>query len=116
MAFDKKPSTWLGAGYDLASHIAKFNTNDAASNKLLAQLTDAQGDKTTGDVRLLFYALCRMMQLSWETIGAVDINDLPAKMILEMKNRDGAGGAIRRTFTFQFDLDPDTTGVVDEPA
>ena len=53
MAFDPKPSTWLGAGYttDSGAHTVTFNTNDASSNKLLKQLTDALANPTTGDIR-----------------------------------------------------------------
>jgi len=74
MAFagDLTPTTWLGAGYSLdgTNHLIKLNENDAASNKLLKQLTDALANASTGDIRSVFFSLCEMMYQAYKTQAA----------------------------------------------
>lgn len=103
MAFDPAPSTWLGAGYTLASHVAGFNTNDASSNKLLTQLTDAQANATTGDIRTVAMALSEALFQAWL---AQSTPDRPAKMTLAKSTTGGSDGTSIYTYTFRFYVDP----------
>jgi hypothetical protein len=58
MAFtDKTPASWLGAGYNAQSGKIELNTNDASSNKLLTELTDAEADEASGDIGKLLFGL-----------------------------------------------------------
>jgi hypothetical protein len=77
MAFDAKPSTHFGAGYSVASNSIRFNTNDAASNKTLTTLTDAEADPTTGDYREVVRALLYKIGTDWDATASAD---RPAKM------------------------------------
>lgn len=110
MAFDPKPSTWLGAGYAVASHKAEYNTQDASSDKLLPRITDAQADPTTGDIRLLTYAQCEMIYAAWVAMLGVD---LPVQMTLSKQDRS-IGPNIQRTFTFTFNVNGTDTTVLPE--
>ncbi len=111
MAFDKKPSTWLGAGYAVASSAAKFNTNTAGSNKLLTQIIDADADPTTGDIRILAMALCEMLFTSWQSIA---VDNRPAKMTISKKSTTGSSSATIFTYNFQFTVSPTTITVASE--
>ena len=58
MAFtDKTPASWLGAGYNTQSGKIELNTNDASSDKLLPELTDAEADESSGDIGKLLFGL-----------------------------------------------------------
>lgn len=113
MAFDPKPSTWLGAGLTLVGHVLGLNTNDASTNKLLTRITDADADPTTGDIRKLAYALCEML---YAAKLSIDTPDLPSRMTIQAANGTADSGRIRRTFTLTFILDAEETPVSDEPA
>lgn len=104
MAFDAKPSTWLGAGYDSDSgaHTITANTNDAASNKTFPELTDVEADPTTGDVRKLMYAILNQFYASWAATAAAD---RPTKMNLVRSTSENTTGDIVRTYSLQFTLD-----------
>lgn len=106
MAYDAKPSTWLGAGYSLASNAITMNTNDAGSNKTLTELTDAEANATTGDVRKLFYALVEKMYAAYMAQASAD---RPTKMAIVRSTsiNDTAGSGVR-SYTFTFYLDTGT--------
>lgn len=77
MAYDAKPSTHFGAGYSVASNSIRFNTNDAAANKTLTTLTDAEADPTTGDYREVIRALLYKFSTDWDATAS---EDRPTKM------------------------------------
>lgn len=104
MAYTKVPSTWLGAGATLSSHVIGFNTNDASSNKTLTQLTDADANMTTGDIRVIYYALCEKMFQSWVTQSGSQ----PAKMTIRRAVTQDSGANIRETYILDFIVTPGT--------
>lgn len=114
MAFDKKPSTWLGAGYELdaGNHVLKLNTADAASDKTLAQLTDAEGHATTGDIRKVIFAL---LEALYQAHAAVDAADRPSRVTL-YKSSQATGGVLTHTYTVVCVNDITAEAVADEPA
>ena len=105
MAFDPAPSTWLGAGYDgdAGAHTIILNTNDAASDKLLAQLTDALADPTTGDIREVILAVVEAFFQAW---GNVAEADRPDRMLISRLTTSGPSKTIRFSYTFSFQVDP----------
>ena len=91
------PAEFFGAGYDLATHKVSVETNDVAnSNKTLAQLSDADGDKTTGKTQQVCLALLEMLYQKWL---AVALADRAADMsITRQSSVDDAAGT--RTVTY----------------
>ncbi len=110
MAFDPKPSTWLGAGYTVASHIVGLQTNDASSNKTLPQLTDALANATTGDIRAVAFAIAEALYQAWLS----QAGSQPAKMTITRSAATGQNGTIIYTYTLKFVLSP--TGNYTVPA
>jgi hypothetical protein len=111
MAFDPKPSTWLGAGYTVASHVAGFNTQTASANKTLPQLTDTQADPTTGDIRDVAFAICESLYQAWLTQGSAA---QPTRMTIARSAATGSTttGTIKYTYFLTFQLTPTPTGTV----
>ncbi len=107
MAFDPKPSTWLGGGYDVdtGAHTIIFNTDDAASNKLLVQLTDALADPTTGDIRSVVASIVEALYQAW--VGQASA-DRPAKMVIARSALNGANNTVVFNYTFRFTVNPET--------
>ena len=112
MAFDKKPSTWLGAGYasSSGSHTVTFNTNDAASNKTLTQLTDANADPDTGDIRIVGFAL---LQALYAAALAQSAN-LPTKMTITRSVQAQTGGNIKYSYNMSFVVSASSYSVASE--
>lgn len=79
-----------------------MNTNDAASNKTLPQLTDAQADPTTGDIRNVAFALCEALYQAWLTQGA----DIPTKMTISRSASASTGGKVLLNYSLRFILSP----------
>ncbi len=105
MAFDPKPSTWLGAGYsvDTGAHTIILNTNDASSNKLLKQLTDALADPTTGDIRDVVLAVSEAFYQAWLTIAGTPAN-LPTKMNIARIASTPSSGVTMFKYAFTFTI------------
>jgi hypothetical protein len=114
MAFDKKISTWLGAGFavDTGNHKITLNTADASSNKTVPELTDAEADPTTGDVRKLIFALAEMLYAAY---AAQDAADLPSRVTI-YKSSQSAGAVLTHTYTIVCVNDITAQEVADEPA
>lgn len=107
MAWDAKPSTWFGTGYNLASHIAGFQTSDGA-NPVLAGLTDAEANATTGDVRKVIFEFNEAVYQAWRT--QVAASNQPVKMTINRSSIENADGTLTRTYSNQFIV---TTGTID---
>ncbi len=101
MAFTKVPSTWLGAGYSLASHVIGLKTSDG-SPQTLPQLTDALADPTTGDIRSIAFALAEALYQAWLS----QAGSQPAKMTITRSAATGQNGTILYTYTLKFVLSP----------
>ena len=114
MAFDKTPSTWLGAGYDGdgTNHLIKLNTNTASSNKTLELIEDSDAHETTGDIRKIALAISEAFWQAWLAQGS----NLPSQFRLTKTSQTSRTGDLVYTYHFQFTVvPPDTFGVAAEP-
>ena len=112
MAFDSKPSTWLGAGYALTSSQIILNTATHAAPVCLDELTDPEANATTGDIRKLFYALCEKM---WQSYNSTATADKPSKMrFYRSTSSNDAAGTESRSYSFTFDIESTGTEVAAE--
>ena len=61
-----KPSDYLnGYSFSTSDHLVKLGTqNNSGPYKVIPELTDAEADATTGDIRKIFWGLCKMMYQS----------------------------------------------------
>lgn len=100
MAFSPVPTTWLGAGYSLGTNQAIFNTA-AHATPCLAELTNADGNATTGNIRSIAFAFCDKMYKSWVATAAAD---RPVRMTISRATSEDASGNIVKDFTFRFYL------------
>lgn len=97
------PSVWLGAGYasSSGSHTITLNTNDAASNKTLPQLSDTEADPTTGNAEDILLALFDMAYNAY--LARVTASDTPANCTIQKSAYiDAATGKQIVTYSGQF--------------
>lgn len=112
MAFNKSPSTWLGAGYGLAANKVTLTTATAGSNVLLTKLTDAEADPSSGDVRDVLWAICYAFYAKWD---AVIPGNRPSKMKLVKTVQANADNVTQtETYTFVFTTTTDPSNVTAE--
>jgi|SRR6266436_1426645 len=113
MAFDAKPSTWLGAGYALdgTNHLISLNTVTASSNKLLKQLTDTKAHATTGDIRDVMMGVCESFFQAWTAQAAAD---RPAKMTISRSASSTTADKVVFTYTLKFTVDASTFAMAAE--
>jgi hypothetical protein len=105
MAFDPKPSTWL-------PNWSEDGTTISLPIASLSELTAAEADATTGDIRKVVFALCEHLHEKWnETASA----DRPAEMtISKTASQNVATGEIANTYTFRFNTEIISQEVVAE--
>jgi hypothetical protein len=103
--FDKKPSTWLGPGYaaDNTAHTVTMNTKDAAADKTLPQLADADADPTTGDIRVVAFAIAEALYQA--SVAQTPANN-PKKMVINRSASAGPSGTVVYNYSFRFTLAP----------
>jgi hypothetical protein len=107
MAFDPKPSTWLPSwsenGTDITLPIAS-----------IPELTAAEADATTGDIRKVVFALLTKLYAVW---SALDSADRPTKMQLQKRsNINTDTGIITHTFSATFECSVSAQDVTAEPS
>lgn len=118
MAFtDKTPAAWLGAGYNTQSGKIELNTNDAASDKLLPELTDSEADENSGDIGRLLYGLMdgvyAKLQAKNETLLAAD---RPTRFTFSRASSvNEATGLITKNYNFTVTLQATGVDVAPEP-
>jgi hypothetical protein len=102
MAANVQPTKYFGAGYavDPVNHLVKFNTNDAASNKILSQLTDAQANASTGDARQIILAMLEACYQAY--VAQVNANNKPKQMSLQRIVSTDSSGNLTITITGTF--------------
>ena len=105
MAFDPKPSTWISNwtsdGTEISIPIATF-----------PQLTSAEANATTGDIRKVLFAICERIMSAWNTSQSVD---RPAKWTMNSAaSVNTSTGQITRTYTFTFVTAATSEEVVNE--
>lgn len=114
MAFNPAPSAWLGAGYTLASHVAGFTTATDSGAKALPQLTDAEADPTTGDIRKVSFAMLEALYQAWLAQSAAD---RPVRMqISKVQSADPVSGIITESYSFVFQNAISAQDVAPEPS
>jgi hypothetical protein len=107
MAFDPKPSTWLPSWSEDA-------TNISVPIASFPELTAAEADGTTGDIRKVVFAVLAKLYAVW---AATDAANRPTKMLLyKSATQDVDTGKLTTVFTAQFETDITAQEVADEPA
>lgn len=112
MPFNPSPSNWLGAGYTLTSNVVGFNTNDAATNKTLTQLTTTEANASSGDIREVMFA---MLEAFYQAYIAKDNADRPSKLSISRNGTTTAAGNINYTYNVQIEVRPTGVNVTPEP-
>jgi len=108
MAFDPTPTTWLPDWSEDATDI----TLPIAS---LPELTAAEADAVTGDIRKILYALLEKLYAVWAATATADRPDRMTITRASVVNDDT--GAITRNYTIQLVTEASAGGleVSDEP-
>lgn len=118
MAFtDKTPAAWLGAGYNTQSGKIELNTNDAVSDKLLTELTDAEADENSGDIGRLLYGLLDGVYSKLQTKNAeLPVADRPTRFNFSRSTSvNETTGLITKNYNFTFTLQATGVDVAPEP-
>lgn len=113
MAFTSSPEAWLpGLTANTGDHTLRFTTGDASGDKSLPNLTDAEADPTTGDIRMVSLSICEALRQAWLTQDP----DLPTTMTVSMTAMTSRVGKLLYTYHFGFQITPPTSIVIpDEP-
>jgi len=107
MAQDLKPATWIPSWAEDATNI----TVPIAS---FPQLTAAEADGATGDIRKVLFAVMDKIMTVWDALEAAD---KPSRMQLNRSSSvNQAGTEINHFFSLQFTNTVETQDVADEPA
>ena len=105
MAFDPTPTTWIPS-------ISEDGTNLIIPLASLPELTAAEADAVTGDIRKIAFAINAALRAAWVAQATAD---RPAQMVLSESNRvDNDTGKITRTFASTFELGVSAIEVEDE--
>jgi hypothetical protein len=105
MAYSKLPAStfpsWTSNGTNITVPIASLNS-----------LTAAEADVTTGDAREIVYSFLETVHQAYVNAAAPD---KPAKMVITRASTvNETTGAITRTYTVRFTLDPSPVTVAAE--
>ena len=100
MAFDPHPSTWLGAGYSYASDAITFGTSTNA-NPTLTQLSNADANASTGDIREIIRALCYKFSAAWDATSEAN---RPSQMTIYKSITYNSSGAAVESYSFSFNV------------
>lgn len=109
MAFDKTPTTWL-------PNWSEDATNVTVPIATFPELTAAEADGATGDIRKILFALCEAAYQAWLTQGATG---QPTKMTISRNSSvNELTNEVTRQYTLVFVTEPaaGATEVVDEPS
>ena len=105
MAFSATPSGWLGAGYTLSGSGTSAAVNFGISgntNETLPEITTAEANATTGDIRKIYYGIVEKL---FQSYLAKATADRPNRMSLsKSSNVDATTGLITTSYTIQFVL------------
>lgn len=96
MAFDKKPSTWI-------ANWSEDGTNITIPIATFSELTAAEADATTGDIRHVLFAILEELWDTWDGTAAAD---RPGKLTLtKTASVDVSSGVTRNVYTYKFVID-----------
>lgn len=105
MAFSATPSGWLGAGYSVSGSGTTAAVNFGISgntNEALPEITTAEANASTGDIRKIYYGLAEKMYQSYIAKATAD---LPNRMSFSKSSSvNSTTGLITTSYTFQFIL------------
>jgi len=115
---DKSPAAWLGAGYNSSTGKIELNTNSAFTNKLLTELTDAEADETTGDIRKLLFGILDGLYTQFNSKNsALATADRPQRITFTRNSYvNEATGLINRSYNISLQLEAASVEVANEPA
>jgi hypothetical protein len=98
MAFDPKPSTWLASW-------SEDETNITVPIATFAEMTAAEADATTGDIRKVLFAVCEALHAKWL---ATAVADRPARMTIGKRSSVNSTTGIT-THYYSLDFETQTT-------
>ena len=106
MAFNKAPSNWIPSwsenGTDISVPIASF-----------PEMTAAEADGTTGDIRKVVFAIMEELFGKWNSLATAD---RPTKMVISKAiSSSPTTGITQNTFTVKFYTEIISQEVEDEP-
>lgn len=105
MAFSPTPSGWLGAGYSVTGSgtSAAISMGIAGNtNETLPEITSAEANATSGDIRKIYYGIAEKLYQSYNSKPSAD---QPNRMtLLKSASVNATTGLITTTYTFQFVL------------
>jgi len=105
VAWDPTPTEWL-------PNWSEDGTTISLPIASLPQLTAAEADATTGDIRKIVFALVDALQQAYAGLAAAD---KPSKLtITRATSVNDTDGTIRRTYSFEFELEAVAEEVADE--
>jgi hypothetical protein len=117
MAFSATPSGWLGAGYTLSGSGTTAAINFGISgntNETLPEITTAEANATTGDIRKIYYGIVEKL---YQAYLAKPTADRPNRLSLsKSSNVDSTTGLITTSYTIQFVLAATGLDVTNESA
>jgi len=117
MAFNATPSGWLGSGYTLSGSGTTAAINFGISgntNETLPQITTAEANASTGDIRKIYYGIVEQLYQAY--IGKATA-DRPNRMVLTRSSSvDATTGLITSTYSIQFVLAATGLDVTSESA
>ncbi len=94
MPFDPKPSTWL-------ANWSEDGTNITVPIATFAEMTAAEADATTGDIRKVLFAVCEALYAQWLATPAAD---RPTRMrITKTSVVDNTSGVTTHRFGLEFE-------------
>jgi len=95
MAQDLKPGTWITGWTEDGTNIAIANLATA-----FPEMTAAEADATTGDIRKVLFAIMEQLWAKWLTVS---VADRPAMMtIYRSTATDGQTGVVTKQFVVVF--------------
>jgi len=95
MAFVKTPTTWIPGWSENGTDITITTLSTA-----FPQLTAAEADAATGDIRKILFAICEKIWTVWNALATAD---KATKMTVNRSSFvNETTGLITRTYTFQF--------------
>jgi hypothetical protein len=93
------PGEWFGAGYVLASSAISFNTATAVTDVTLPELTDAEANASTGDVRKVIFAIMEQLYTKYNSLATAD---KPTKMTISKSSSiNTSTGIVTNTYTIR---------------
>jgi hypothetical protein len=117
MAFNSTPSGWLGAGYTLSGSGTTAAINfgiNGNTNATLPEITTAEANATTGDIRKIYYGIIDQLAKAYSDKATAD---QPNRLVVNKSaSVNSATGLITTSYTFQFVLAATGLDVANESA